>query len=404
MNILFVADVSINKIIGGAERVLYEQTTRLSSRGHNVFLLTRSLPGQKQNLKKIGGVSENRYECNKGNAVWFLVDTLKNSKPIFEQLQREIKFDCINFHQPFTAFGVMSSNICHQIPKVYTCHSLAFEEFISRNGNKNQFIIRAKNLVQSKGYKIIEKNVLKKAEKIVALSEYTKNKVIKNYNIPKYKIQVIPGGVDLNRFMPNEKKNCTRKLLNIPTNKIVLFTVRNLVKRMGLENLVKALHELKNIKKEIYLIVGGEGRLKEDLKNLTKHLDLEHCIQFAGFIPEKQLPDYYRAADIFILPTKELEGFGLVTLEALASGLPVLGTPVGGTKEIVGKFDSSFLFKGTDPKSIAKKIFEKYQLIKHNPGRWQDISNRSRRFVERSFSWEKNIEALEDLFEKIRSN
>jgi glycosyltransferase involved in cell wall biosynthesis len=105
-------------------------------------------------------------------------------------------------------------------------------------------------------------------------------------------------------------------------------------------------------------------------------------------------------ADIFVLPTKELEGFGLVTLEAIASGVPVLGTPVGGTEEILGTFDSRFLFKGTDPHSMADLILENYKLIKQNPEKWDKISRRCRNFVERNYLWEQNIDALEKLFTK----
>jgi glycosyltransferase involved in cell wall biosynthesis len=109
-------------------------------------------------------------------------------------------------------------------------------------------------------------------------------------------------------------------------------------------------------------------------------------------------------ADIFVLPTKELEGFGLVTLEAMASGIPVLGTPVGGTKEIIGNFDSSFLFKGTDPDSMVELISEKYHLIKRDPQRWREISHRCRKFVDENYSWEKNIDSFEELIVKTSSN
>jgi glycosyltransferase involved in cell wall biosynthesis len=105
-------------------------------------------------------------------------------------------------------------------------------------------------------------------------------------------------------------------------------------------------------------------------------------------------------ADFFVLPTCELEGFGLVTLEAMASGLPVLGTPIGGTKEILGKFDSNFLFKDTTPECMATLILQNYNKIKERPEDWIKISNRCRRFVETYYSWEKNIDAMEALFNR----
>jgi len=179
-------------VIGGAERVLFEQTTRLSNRGHNVFILTRKLFDHTKSSEVIHGVNEHRYECNQTNSLSFLSTTWINSKRIFERLDRKIKFDCINFHQPFSALGVIHSNLSLNIPKIYTCHSLSFEEFISRNGNTHRLIPEIKNFIQSQGHKRIEKNVLMKADKIVVLSKYTKDKVINSYNVIEKKIQIIP--------------------------------------------------------------------------------------------------------------------------------------------------------------------------------------------------------------------
>lgn len=166
---------------------------------------------------------------------------------------------------------------------------------------------------------------------------------------------------------------------------------------MGLENLIIACSDLIKQRAAINLVIGGDGTLKDDLAALAKSMGVADHIQFPGFIPEALLPSYYQMADLFVLPTRILEGFGLVTLEAMASGLPVLGTPVGGTAEILGKFDSNFLFKGTDPQSMAELILETYQLIKHHPQRWKDISHRCRKFVENNYSWEKNTGAFEQL-------
>jgi glycosyltransferase involved in cell wall biosynthesis len=260
------------------------------------------------------------------------------------------------------------------------------------------------NFIQSRGHKKFEKNILEKSNEIVVLSKFTKDKLINIHQILEEKIKVIPGGVNLNKFSPVDDKNKIRERLNIPSNKIILFTVRNLVQRMGLENLIIAFNDLINQNKKINLVIGGEGNLKTGLMALARSFGIENHIHFVGFIPEEQLPSYYQMADLFVLPTKELEGFGLVTLEALASGLPVLGTPIGGTKEIIGKFDSSFLFKGNDPDSMAELIMEKCRLIRNNPRKWKEISNRCRYFVEHNYSWDKNIDALEELFVKMSQN
>jgi glycosyltransferase involved in cell wall biosynthesis len=404
LKILFIADVSVSDIIGGAERVLYEQATRLAKRGHNVAIITRKLPNHKNDYEVIAGVQEWRYRVNKRNLLSFILSTWIYSKRLFETLQQKIHFDCINFHQPFSAMGVINSTLSNQIPKIYTCHSLSFEEYISRNGNKHRFFSKFINFVQSRGHRKIEKNILNKSDEIVVLSLFTKEKIKDIHKISNNRIRVIPGGVDVNKFVPFINREIIRKRLNISPNKIILFTVRNLVQRMGLENLIIAFKDLIKENAEINLVIGGEGKLKTGLIALARSYGVENYIHFVGFIPEEQLPSYYQMADLFVLPTKELEGFGLVTLEAMASGLPVLGTPVGGTKEILGKFDSSFLFEGTDPYSMAKLISNKYHTIKNNPQRWNEISRRCRKFVEDNYSWEKNIDTLEELFIRTIQN
>ena len=142
---------------------------------------------------------------------------------------------------------------------------------------------------------------------------------------------------------------------------------------MGLENLIVAFNELQKKAADIQLVIGGNGPLEDELMGLARSFGIEKKVHFTGFISEEQLPLYYQMADLFVLPTKELEGFGLVTLEAMASGLPVIGTPVGGTKEILTKFNTEFLFDDTTPESIATLALEKYLIIKNNPQRWKQI-------------------------------
>lgn len=398
MNILFVADVSISKATSGAERVLFEQSTRLQKRGHKVHILTRRLPEHKSDQETIQGVREWRYDIDQRNSFSFIRSTLSNCKRVFESLQTQYSFDSINFHQPFSARGVIRSPVGKKVKKIYTCHSLSFEEFQSRNPRPKNILKRLSYSFNIQARKLIEKKVLNASDRIAVLSRFTQEKLWSAYRIPSGKVVIIPGGVDLQRFSPGINRTEIRRRLNIPEEKTVLFTVRDLEPRMGLENLMYAVRQVIEMVPDIYLILGGEGPLKDNLISMSQELGVESYIRFVGFIPEEDLPDYYRMADVFILPTIELEGFGLITLEALASGVPVLGTPVGGTVEILGKLDSRYLFKDTKPDSMASSIIETGQRFRNDPQLWQDVSARCRAFVEARYSWERNVDRLEDLF------
>ena len=89
---------------------------------------------------------------------------------------------------------------------------------------------------------------------------------------------------------------------------------------MGLENLIIAMQSVVEKFPNVFLIIGGDGPLKRNLIKITRLLELQNHIQFTGFINEDKLPMYYRLADLFVLPTEELEGFGLVTVESMIGG------------------------------------------------------------------------------------
>ena len=401
MHILLVSDVSIANVFGGAERVLFEQSTRLAQRGHDVHILTRKLLDHKKNAEVIQGVSEWRYDVDKKSAISVINTSRRSARRLFEYLHGSHGFDLLNFHQPFTAFGVVQSPFSRKTRKIYTCHSLSFEEYISRNSKPSGSKAKLVYLLNAYARKWMEKWVLDKSDDVVVLSLFTKARLLNIHRIPFRKVSVVPGGVDLKRFRPFGDKMEIRQRLNIPQDRVVLFTVRNLVQRMGLENLIHSLKIINEQAPDLFLVLGGSGPLKDSLSALMRQLDLESHIRFTGFISEDELPDYYRMADFFVLPTRELEGFGLVTLEAMASGLPVMGTPVGGTQEILGKIDQNFLFKDSSADSMASLILENYQKMKADHQIWGEMSLRCRKFVEDNYSWEKNVDALENIFDRI---
>jgi len=232
----------------------------------------------------------------------------------------------------------------------------------------------------------------------MVLSEYTREKLESIYRMPTSKVCVIPGGVDLERFRPSTNKARIRTRLDLPEEKYILFTVRNLVPRMGLENLISAFKIVLSKHSDLYLVIGGQGPLGPSLKEQAKRHGIDSYVRSVGFIPDEELPCYYQMADLFILPTRELEGFGLVTVEALASGLPVLGTPVGGTTEILAKLGPDYLFNDLTTESIAAGILKALDGWGKNPSAYKTISKTCRQVAKKHYSWENHVSKLEELF------
>jgi glycosyltransferase involved in cell wall biosynthesis len=217
--------------------------------------------------------------------------------------------------------------------------------------------------------------------------------------VPNEKIKIIPAGVDVDKFKPIsiEEKELLRKNLGILKESFILLTARNLVPRMGLDNLILAFNILARKKANVKLIIAGGGFLEKRLKLLAKRLNLSDKVIFSGSLSEDILVKYYQVSDLFILPTQFLEGFGIATIEALACGLPVLGTPVGGTIEILGKLDRNTLFSSTEAESMAEEILE---FIEDTQDK-RLFSKRCRQFILDNYSLVKFFQDTEKLYQSV---
>jgi glycosyltransferase involved in cell wall biosynthesis len=172
---------------------------------------------------------------------------------------------------------------------------------------------------------------------------------------------------------------------------------------MGLDRLLLAMQTVVEKIPHALLIIGGRGPLKDQLSALVERLALTKHVRMAGFIPEDQLPRYYQMADLFVLPTQELEGFGMVTLEALASGLPVLGTPVGGTNEILPGLDRRLVLSDSNPQTMAQGIIDYHQQIQKASDGSATMASRCRQFAETHYSWDAHVASLEALFSACKT-
>ncbi|MBI3454377.1 MAG: glycosyltransferase [Candidatus Rokubacteria bacterium] len=186
-----------------------------------------------------------------------------------------------------------------------------------------------------------------------------------------------------------------RKALGLPASGPLLFTVRNLEARMGLDALIRATGILRRHFPDVLLLLGGAGSRREELESLAASLDLKDHVHFLGFVPEEQLPRYYQAADAFVLPTRELEGFGLVTVEALACGTPVLGTPVGATPEILRPLDPRLMFRDTRPEAMADDLRRFLDADGRDPAAGQRLRQACRDHATTRYRWDDAVGHLE---------
>ena len=269
---------------------------------------------------------------------------------------------------------------------LYVCHSLAHEEYLTRTAAATSLLSTLRRHVNAWARRGIEWLVMSRCHRIVVLSEFMRQRVMATHGIAPERIVLIPGAADPGLFRPFGNRRELRRTLGLPEDRTILFTVRNLVPRMGLEMLLDALSELGQVGQHCLLVIGGEGPLRARLEAGIRQRQLEQIVRLVGFIPEEQLVAYYQAADLVLMPTAQLEGFGLVTVEALACGTPVVGTPVGAIPEVLGQIDPILISSGTDSCSFADALGRVLSRIKE-PVERERLSRKGRSLVERRYSW-----------------
>ncbi len=273
---------------------------------------------------------------------WFRV------RRALRDLLTEKSADLISAHFALYAFPVL--DIIGKLPLVVHFHgSWALEsEVEASSGFVSRLSARLKWLV--------EKLVYRRAARFIVLSQAFKTVLHETYGVPKERIDVIPGGIDTAAYDTGLSVREARAALEWPAERRILLTVRRLVKRQGLENLLTAVAELRTRHPDVLLFIGGTGPLTEALTAQIEMLGLAEHVKLLGFIPDDKLALTYAAADLSVVPTVAHEGFGLITVESLAAGTPVLVTPVGGLPEVVAGLAPELILGGSEVPDLVSGL------------------------------------------------
>jgi glycosyltransferase involved in cell wall biosynthesis len=275
----------------------------------------------------------------------------------------------------------------------YTIHSPVSLE-MRAEGRDQSPAIRARLSLTSWLAKNIEAKCIRDSDYVIAHSEYTRTLIHKIHGgAYSSKIIRVPGWVDLARFKVCDDRERLKSRLGWPLDRPVLFTLRRLVSRTGIDRLLRAIRLVRARGYRFNLMIGGSGPLRARLEHIAHELAVEDCAHFIGHVADAALPDMYAAADAFVLPTAELECFGLIALEALACGRPVLATPVGAIPEILEPIEPRWMCKDTSAEAIAASItaFIRGELPEHNP-------KELRQEIAKSYSEERLIKKMTDIY------
>jgi glycogen(starch) synthase len=208
--------------------------------------------------------------------------------------------------------------------------------------------------VAAKSY--LEGTVYRRAHRVIVLSNAFGELITSRYGVDPGRIRLVPGSVDIKRFTLTAPRSQSRIALDLPPNRPILVTVRRLVNRMGLASLIDAMRSITAAIPDVLLCIAGQGPLRTSLQAQVERLGLSHNVRFLGFVTEDALPHLFYSADINVVPSMALEGFGLVAAESMATGTPSMVTPVGGLPEVVGGFSQSLIFSGTQSTDIAEGL------------------------------------------------
>jgi glycosyltransferase involved in cell wall biosynthesis len=402
--ILVLTDFFFPDSTGGANKMAYYSSKGLSENGSTVVVITRKAEPDLLDQQILFEMSICRYEWNTRNPIRSLWRARNKIQFYLDALYREdLKpFDLVIAHQPLTARLIGAHSLILGSPWLYNFHSPWGEEFMIKAGNNGDVNLghKIRTAVISKLLYRIERNTLQRCRKIIVLSQFMRSKLAKLHG-QNDKIELIPGGVDTQTFKPAADRKRVREELGLSDDKIILLTVRNLRPRMGLSNLIKAISLCGPLRSKLHLIIAGSGQLAEMLKNQSETLGLSSEITFPGKISEEDLIRYYQAADLFILPTRKLEGFGLATLEALASGLPVIGTPVGATPEIISQFGKGWLCEDSSATSLAQKISDRVNWFIDHPQKYHFLRQHLHTTANQKYGWPNIISQWESVCSAI---
>jgi glycogen(starch) synthase len=384
MRIAFVTYEYPPFIIGGAGTYAEKVTCELAKLGHEIFVFAPQIEKLSREAVNVPNLRIIRVRINDRLPFKALQFWLSLPK-VIKTAEKNGKFDIIHFNG--ISYWFLKKRL-GSAPHIVTIHHLVTDAIKSNNLS---MVSRFKNLSGENSLIIpwIEKRCIRFADKIIAVSNFTKDQILKNYNVEPGKTSVIYNGIDLNtQSFSEEDVEATKKGFVLDNKPVLLFVGRVDDPRKGLDMLIKALPKVLK-KGDVNLLVVGKGD-QTKARELAESIGVSNKIVFTGFVDDITLKKCYALCDVYVCPSR-LEGFGLTLLDAMAAGKPIVATRVGAIPEVIRDKANGVLAEPDDENSLARAIYQALTTISDN-------DNFSCRILKDKFNWAKNTKILEKFY------
>ncbi len=377
------------KDTGGMSVYVRELARELGNRGHLVDIYTHENGSPKnpavtlyENVRLIHLRVGNNGNMNKLALYSYLDD-------FFKQLDRfrtceSLDYDLIHSHYWLSGRVGNWAQLRWGVPHIFMFHTVGAVKNNTVGSEKEPKLRTA-----------TEKNLTRNCDRILVATGKERDHLLQHYGASPEMIGIVPCGVNLDLFRPLDKATARQQVGYAQDESIVLFVGR-FAPLKGIDRLMEAVAQLQAYRRLRLVIVGGDGPRTSEamrLRRLSRKLGVHGSVSFVGRVEQDSLPPYYSAADVLVLPSY-YESFGLVALESLASGTPVVATKVGAMENILRQGETGHVVSNGSPSSLAKGIEE--MISRSNPPSAEVI----RRTVLR-FGWENVASAMVDEYTAV---
>ncbi|BDR93017.1 glycosyltransferase family 4 protein [Vulcanisaeta souniana] len=378
-------------MIGGLGRHVYHITRHLVKDGVDTTVISISLPGAPLQ-DEVDGVHIRRVDPFRFRSTSFITWVLNFNEEMIEEALKvydEQGFDLIHVHDWLTGPAGIALKHMLRKPLVVTIHAT---EAGRRGGihNEEQFIIHS-----------WEWRATYEAWKVIVCSNYMLNEVSAVHGVPKDKLIMIPNGIDVDYIDSISVKPGFRDLYALPSERLIVFVGR-LVHEKGPDLVLAAFRELLKWDWNLKLLVVGDGPMREHLMELAHEWGIWNKVYFTGRVDDETLYSILKVSDLAILPSR-YEPFGITILEAMATGLAVITSKVGGPDEIVRDWYNGVKVMPNN----TEEIIETSKILLSNDELRERIARNARESVLKWYTWDRiarwTKRVYQDVLEEHRS-